>query len=263
MLTLKTLGRRLLPTRVRRALRSYVFQMLDLDWRLPSHLAIRIRSVSDWFIYNEVFVSGDYDPAILMALERAKSVGELHVLDLGANVGFFSLRCVDLARRQQLQGLSLHITAVEGNPRSYRELRLRLCQENHLPSFTAINGLVGARQGTAAISDLEFSGRNQVGVDRPRQHFMVDYVDLEKVLGKGRIGLLKCDIEGAELDFLRNYPQLLQRTDVAVLELHPQECDEEECVSLLRAAGLNIQTVLLQKPPLTNVMMAVRSSEVV
>jgi len=237
--------------------------MLDLHWRLPSKLEIRIKSVSDWFIYNEVFVSGDYDPAILMALERAKAEGELQVLDLGANVGFFSLRCVDLARRQQMQGLSLHIIAIEGNPRSYRELQLRLCKDNNVPCFTAINGLVGIRKGTAAISDLEFSGKNHVRVDRPQKYFMVDYVDVEQVLGKGKIGLLKCDIEGAELVFLQNYPQLLQRTDVAVLELHPQDCDEKECISLLRAAGLTIQTVLIQKPPLTNVMMAVRSSEAV
>ena len=142
-------------------------------------------------------------------------------------------------------------------------MELRLCKDNNLPFFTAINGLVGARKGSATISDLEFSGKNRVAVDRPQKHFMVDYVDLEQVLGKGRIGLLKCDIEGGELVFLQNYPQLLQRTDVAVFELHPQDCDERECISLLRVAGLTSQTVLIQKPPLTNVMMAVRSSEVV
>jgi FkbM family methyltransferase len=258
-LSFRTLGRRLLPLRLRGFVRSFAFQMLDLHWQLPSNLHIRIRSISDWFIYNEVFVSQAYDQAILMALERAKGSGELQVLDLGANVGFFSLRCVDVVRRQQLQGLSLHITAIEGNPRSYRELQLRLCKDNNLPSFTAINGLVGAKNGTATISDLEFSGQNQVGVDRSQKHFMVDYVDLEQVLGTGRIGLLKCDVEGAELVFLQNYPQLLQRTDVAVFELHPQHCDEKECISLLRGAGFTNQAAL----PLANVIMAVRSSQVV
>ncbi len=258
MLSLRTFSKRLLPTRVKRVLRSAAFQMLDLTWQLPSNLKIRIRSQSDWVIYNEIFVGGDYDPAILMALERAKGSGEFQVLDLGANVGFFSLRCVDLVRRQQLQGLSLRITAIEGNPKSYRELQLRLCNQNNVPSFTAINGLVGDRTGTSAISDLESSGQNRVGVSRSQKHFLVDYVDLEQVLGRGRIGLLKCDIEGRELVFLRNYPELLRRTDVAVFELHPQDCDEEECISLLRAAGLTMQTVLIQKPPLTNVMMASR-----
>src|ERR1035438_1800195 len=249
MVTFRTFGKRLLPTRAKRALRAVAFQMLDLNWQMPSNLKIRIRSQSDWVVYNEIFVGGDYDPAILMALERAKGTGELQVLDLGANVGFFSLRCVELVRRQQMQELSLHITAIEGNPKSYRELQLRLCNQNNLPSFTAINGLVGDRTGSAAISDLESSGQNCVGVDRTQKHFMVDYVDLEQVLDTRRIGLLKCDIEGAELVFLRNYPQLLRRTDVAVFELHPQDCDEEECISLLRAAGLTIQTVLIQKPP--------------
>jgi len=257
----RTFGKRLLPTPVKRVLRSAAFQMLDLNWQLPSDLKICIRSQSDWVIYNEIFVGGDYDPAILTALECANGTGDLQVLDLGANVGFFSLRCVDIVRRQQRQELSLHITAIEGNPKSYRELQLRLYNQNNPPSFTAINGLVGARTGTAAISDLEFGGQNRVGVHRSQRHFLVDHVDLEQVLGTRRIGLLKCDIEGAELVFLQNYPQLLRRTDVAVLELHPQDCDEKECISLLRAAGLTTQTVLA-KTPLTNVMMASRCSRV-
>jgi len=81
---------------------------------------------------------------------------------------------------------------------------------------------------------------------------------VEEAVGEGRIGLLKCDIEGAELVFLKNYPRLLERTDIAVLELHPQLCNQEECISLLRAAGLVTQTVLVQKPGLTSVLMASR-----
>lgn len=83
MQNLRTFSKRLLPTRVKRALRSAAFQMLDLTWQLPSNLKIRIRSQSDWVIYNEIFVGRDYDPAILMALERAKGSGEFQVLDLG------------------------------------------------------------------------------------------------------------------------------------------------------------------------------------
>src|SRR5271165_5375449 len=132
MLAFRTFAKRLLPSRVKRVLRSVAFQMLDLNWQLPSNLKIRIRNQSDWVIYNEIFVDGDYDPAILMALECAKGTGDLEVLDLGANVGFFSLRCVDIVRRQQRRELSLHITAIEGNRKSYRELQLRLHNQNNL-----------------------------------------------------------------------------------------------------------------------------------
>src|ERR1700685_222062 len=99
----RTLSKRVLPTRIKRLLRSAAFQMLDLRWELPSDLNIRIQNQSDWAIYNEVFVAGDYDPAILMAMEAAKATGELHILDLGANVGFFTLRCIEMARRREPQ----------------------------------------------------------------------------------------------------------------------------------------------------------------
>ena len=257
----RSFGKRVLPTGIKRALRSVAFQMLDLRWELPSNVNVRIQNQSDWAIYNEVFVAGDYDPAILLAMETAKATGELHVLDLGANVGFFTLRCIEMTRRRDLQDLSLRITAIEGNPNTYRQLQARVSSQHNLPLFTAINGLVGKRLGAAAISNLEFSGQNHVVADNTGQHFLVDYIDVEKAVGAGRIGLLKCDIEGAELTFLQNYPRLLEHTEVAVLELHPQQCDEHECVELLRRAGLVNQTALAEKSGLTSVIMASREHQ--
>jgi FkbM family methyltransferase len=257
----RSLGKRVLPTGIKRALRSVAFQMLDLRWELPSDLNIRIQNQSDWAIYNEVFVAGDYDPAIVMAMETAQATGELHVLDLGANVGFFTLRCIEMTRRRESQRLSLRITAIEGNPKTYRQLQERISSQNSLPPVTAINGLVGKRLGTAAISDLEFSGQNHVVDNNTNQHFLVDYIDVEEAVGAGRIGLLKCDIEGAELTFLQNYPRLLERTDVAVLELHLQQCDERECLDLLRRAGLIYHIDLAEKPGLTSVIMASRDHQ--
>lgn len=239
------MGKRVLPFRVKRAMRSAAFEALDLRCELTSGLQVRVASQSDWAIYNEVFGSGDYDPAILMGLERAGETGQLRILDLGANVGFFTLRCVELSRRQP-RPPTLQVTAIEGNPNCFRELTTRLCRDNHLTWVTPIHGLVGERSGTAAISDLEFSGQNEVGVNPSKGHFLVDYVDLEKALGAGGIGLLKCDIEGSELVFLHNYPELLQRTEVAVLELHHEKCERGDCIALLRAAGLVHQNILMQ-----------------
>jgi FkbM family methyltransferase len=256
--TFRTLTKRVLPIRVKRVLRSIAFQMLDLSWELPSDVMIRIRNQSDWAIYNEIFVAGDYDPAISMAIDAAKVSGNLHILDLGANVGFFTLRCIEMARHRELRELALRITAIEGNPKSYRQLRERVGTQVDLPDFIAINGLVGKRNGTGAISDLEISGLNHVISDDSQRRHLIDYIDVEEVVGGGRVGLLKCDIEGSELVFLKNYPRLLERTEIAVLELHPQLCNQEECVSLLRAAGLATQRVLVHKPGVTTVLMAFR-----
>jgi hypothetical protein len=64
------------------------------------------------------------------------------------------------------------------------------------------------------------------------------YVDLSVLLGStARIDLLKCDIEGAELLFLQNYPDLLQKVDVAVFEFHRDMCDVDRCQALLVEYG--------------------------
>src|SRR5215471_12389679 len=85
------LGRRLLPATLRPRLRALLFQWLDLTWRLPSGVTIRIASYADWIVYNQIFTSGEYDAAISRALDLAPDATSLSVVDLGANVGFFTL----------------------------------------------------------------------------------------------------------------------------------------------------------------------------
>ena len=255
----RTVAKSILPNRIKRLLRAVGFGMLDLRWKLASGVLIRIRNLSDWAVYNEVFVAGDYDSAILMAIEVAKVTGEFRVVDIGANVGFFTLRCADLIRRRELQTLRLRITAIEGNPHTYNILRSQVASQTNILEIEVVNGLVGQRVGSGAISDLEHSGLNHLVANESDRRCLVSYVDVEEIVGPGDIGLLKCDIEGSELAFLENYPELLKRTGIVVLELHTQDCDEAKCLSLLNDAGLTVQQNLAQEA-LTKVIMASRLS---
>ena len=58
------------------------------------------------------------------------------------------------------------------------------------------------------------------------------------------VDLLKCDVESAELLFLRSYPERLRNVRAAVIELHPELCNADECLHLLGEYGLARQTVL-------------------
>ncbi len=229
---------KVLPSFLKRDLRSAAFQALKLDWPLRSGLSIRVSSHSDWIIFNEIFVNGDYDDAILMAMERAQTGAELKILDLGANVGFFSLRCLDLLHRRHLEELPTSIVAVEGNPKTFRSMMTRLSAQKVRCPVNVVNGLVGYKKGTGTITDFEISGNNRVLSGEPGKAHTVDYVDLDCFPAlQSRIDLLKCDIEGGELLFLQNYRELLQRTQVGVFELHDDQCDTNECRRLLREAG--------------------------
>ena len=114
--------RRAVPAGVRRRVRSLLFQWLDLTWPLDTGLLVRVDHYGDWVGYNEVFVRGEYDEALSLALEPTDG-RRVHIVDLGAHVGFFTLRAVDACRRGGLADARLAVTAVEARAVVFRKLR--------------------------------------------------------------------------------------------------------------------------------------------
>ncbi len=234
-----------LPQATKRQLRKLLWKSNHLHHTLRSGLQVQISSNSDWYIYNEIFVDRDYDPAIDMALQC--SAGQmLNIVDLGANVGLFTMRVVDKVRTGN-PGREFHITAVEGNPITASRLKHSVTINGLGQNVKVVHGLVGNKTGSALISDLEFSGNNSIATASD-QGTMVDYVNLSNTISeKMAIDLLKCDIEGSELSFVESYPDILSRTRVAIVELHPMLCDSNRCKSLLKECGFDRSRQIMEK----------------
>jgi FkbM family methyltransferase len=214
-----------------------------LSYTLPSGITIEVSSASDWAVYNEVFVEGEYDVPIQQVLEG----GADHplIVDLGANVGYFSLRFADLWMRHRGANAPFQVISVEGCPRTFAQLRNRLQQPSLsgrcVPSF----GLAGARTGEGTISTSITTGLNSIHGHRSLSRARVPFIDLETIIpAERRIALLKCDIEGAECTLLENYPALFARVDAAVFEFHPDWCSVSRCRELLSVSGLTRGTPL-------------------
>jgi FkbM family methyltransferase len=251
---LLTAAKTVLPASLKSAIRNATWQALRLDWQLHSGLLAQIDTASDWYIFNEIFVDADYDEAIERVLGDPATGRRLKILDLGANVGFFSLRVIHKAR-DEFDNIPLHITAVEGNPRTFEMLKARITANDLSNSVEPVHGLVGPRAGIGTITDMDFSGNNTLQAEGRTELVEVPYVDLLAILGNGEIDLLKCDIEGSELLFAENYSDLLANVRVAVFELHPTVCDTEQCLRLLRDAGLAHSKVVMQKDSVQLVQM--------
>lgn len=221
-----------------------------LERRLSSGVDVRITDHSDWMIYNDIFVQCEYDTAILDTLRSSPGTErDLTIVDLGGNVGFFTLRVADLLKRRDPHAVMPHVVIVEGNPKTYKVLRGTLQRNDLLPeNVVAISGLIGERDGVGRITRHAVSGMSTVHGGTVRFTERVHFVDLARVVGGRRIDLLKCDIEGSEERFISNYPDVLARTERAVFELHPQFCDVAHCVELLAAAGLERALVLRAHP---------------
>ena len=245
----------MLPRSLKPWLWRRLSRLMHLQYQLPCGVYARIDSYSDWCIYNDIFVAGEYDYAINAALDRAKLGQKLRVVDLGANVGFFTLRVLDLICRRKISFDHVDCLLVEASP------RLRSSLQRHLGGIGGIEltskiviGLVGRRSGEARLALKASECMNHVADEAADASCRVAYYDLSEELDEtAEIDLLKCDIEGSEGDFIENYPQLLRRTQVAVFEFHDPICPASEGGAKVMQAGFSSSRVLLDQGHATTV----------
>jgi FkbM family methyltransferase len=212
------------------------WQGRSLSYELSSGLSVELTSASDWAVYNEVFVEGEYDRAIRSV--AGSSTEAPLALDLGANVGFFALRFADIWLRTR-GSAPFHLLSVEGSPRTYAQLARNTDQPLLRGRCAARHGMIGRRRGYASISTSVRSGLNSMYTRQSFSRARVPFVDLDALVPPdGPIALVKCDIEGAEQAFIESYPGLLRRVQILVLEFHHELCDVRRSRELLDAAGL-------------------------
>lgn len=249
---LRPLIRKLLPARVRGALRDFLWRLLDVRWTLRSGLPVRLRGLSDWVVFSDIFVNGEYDPAIEHAYSTLPAGERARILDVGANIGFFALRCLDVAARRGLKWERIELTLIEGSASVFNDLTARMRAWG--PAGSAIrvtHGLAGLHEGLGTIEAAGLNCMSRVvpddGAGPARSR--VAYVDLRPYfLESGPVHLLKCDIEGSELTFLDAYRPQLAAVRSIVIELHHDRCDTRRCMQILEEAGFCNRRMLREAP---------------
>jgi FkbM family methyltransferase len=231
-------------------MRDAYWAALKLGCILPSGLEVQVRNRSDWTIYNEVMVGGEYDFAIDFALDRRRPGRPFHAVDLGGNVGYFTFRCADRFLRRWPDDGQLRITVVEGSPVVFAELERRINSQPRLSSrVTLHNGLVGFREGEAYIGGSHIHYGNEISSRAKAGAIRVPFVDLMEILRHAdEIDLLKCDIEGAEFELIENYEDLLRKVRAAVFEFHRYGRDLQQLRTFLQTYGFLRSKVLREAP---------------
>jgi FkbM family methyltransferase len=155
------------------------------------------------------------------------------VVDVGANVGFFTLRQVALGAR---------VVALEPNP-DVRERLASTIERNGLSDRVQVLSCAAGRTagaaelavGAATVTGTVIAGAAPAGRDR----FVVEVLPLDTILAaEPRVDLLKIDTEGAEVDVLAGAAATLRRTQRVVLEWHTAAL-RAEAGALLVAAGFH------------------------
>jgi FkbM family methyltransferase len=204
---------------------------------LQSGLRAEIRGFADRCMYDDIFVNGEYDRAIDLAV-RGAAPGSV-ALDLGANVGYFGVRFADCWLQAHGPDADFLVVGFEGSPGNYAELMRRVDQPMLAGRCQYHRGLVGRRRGEAHMSAEAYHFKRAIVEAPTAASEAIPFLDVaERLPADRRVRLLKSNIEGAEGPFIEEYPDLLRRIDVAVIQFHHDRCDVPLALRRLADAGL-------------------------
>lgn len=210
--------------------------------RLPDsgivYRATRLESIP---LAVEMFEKGNLYPASLLPKDFVTFA------DLGCNVGYFTCWLAHRAQGRKLKGLML-----DANPDAVNEARWH-AQANQMPEVFALHGIAGeGMAGETAefflyesniCSASRLPDTAKLNLKGKWTKIFVPCVSIEanwrEHFGETRCHLLKIDIEGSEMNFLRAEPSFLERVDTVIIEWHKWSVSFGEIKDVLAGAGFD------------------------
>lgn len=176
---------------------------------------------------KEVLVDREY----ALVLPRLAGIRAPRVLDVGAHIGLFSLWLLQ-------EYPQARVVSVEADPHTYDILVRNVAATRAAGArWDALNAAAWDEDGR----ELRFSSAGPSMSHRisGSGEIVVKGVTLPTLmhrLGTDTIDLMKIDIEGSEEAFLCAHPDVLRRVRNVVVELHPNLCDTQRVLRVLRDA---------------------------
>lgn len=206
-----------------------------LNFRNGLNIACR-GGTRDWDVVHELFFAGSYGHALAF-LEKIP--GEPLVLDLGGNIGLFSLMAA-----QTHPAARIH--AYEPGPPNYRMFEMNCLANPGLAN--RVHLCKEAVGGQSRVAEWFFDDQNPGGsglFSRNGTKYPVRIQAFAEVVSSlpGKITLAKIDIEGAEYELLESAPpDSWQRIQAISLELHDHpEGKTSQAEFLKRMNGLGFK----------------------
>lgn len=209
-----------------------------LKRRTSTGQVYELDSVPSLLVANEIFASDIYRKPV-------STIRPGTFLDLGANVGYFPILVAEVAGSREVRGLS-----IEPNPRLVPRIESHLAA-NRLEHVHCVHGVAaGDQSGAEADFYLNPShiASSMSGRFNPRtpvagkvEKIRVPVVDIDREwrrhFGDERVDLLKVDIEGAEVPFLRAHAVFLEKVDAILIEWHAWVTTLAEVSGVLEPMG--------------------------
>ena len=161
---------------------------------------------------------GGYEPQVTAVFRRFLRPG-MHVIDVGANIGYFTMLAA------MLVGAGGSVLAIEPNPRNVRLLEASRRQNGF--DHVRIMQLAAGREPGLLVLNTSYSNGTTAcapeGLNALLASETVPCVDIDALLKAGRrIGFIKIDVEGAEYNALQGCLRMIERdSPVIVSEFSP------------------------------------------
>lgn len=177
--------------------------------------------------------------------------------DIGCNVGYFTCWLHQQAKGKELKGLM-----VDANPEVIEEARWHV-ETNGWREIYVLQGFAGTSSpereaeffvNASTVFSTAFPPEQARGFHSSWKRVTVPCVCIErnwqKKFGETPCDLLKLDIEGSELDFLRVEAPFLKRVQAIILEWHKWRVSLSEIEQFLIQHGFVISKILHEEPGL-------------
>jgi FkbM family methyltransferase len=133
------------------------------------------------------------------------------VIDVGANIGSTALASAVAV------GAKGHVVAVEPHPRIFAYLKANIAR-NAASQIEAVQCALSHEDGEASFTDRRSDDQNAIS---PEGDIKVPQRRLDNIAPRGKIALLKVDVEGHEYFVFKGGKDTLDRVDVVYFEYVP------------------------------------------
>ena len=167
------------------------------------------------------------------------------IVDVGANVGYYTLRL------SRMVGRNGQVFAIDADPKTCEVLK-KNCELNNLANVQVHNFAITDKKGTVSLyTDQTHSGKDSIisnSADQTQDSLTVPATTLDDLLGDKypEINWMKIDVEGAELRVLKGASNTLKRTRKILIELHEHILKQnnetpESVLEMLKKDGFRVK----------------------